>query len=252
MRKLIQLSFILFPLAFSSCEIENEDDNGSKNCEKIWEVIINNPEAMVELKGGDLVITIPNPTSTKDVRLIQKQTKYYPDQGVNLYMKYSGLTSKYGGGELIDPMVSTWFAYQYNPDSAVLALKTGKFGSRLEYNNTYRQHTVGSIENAASSANIIMEAHNSLDADVELDVSPGGLGFMEPDFSFEPNPMNFYIDIGVNPIYFDRYRTNKESSTYHSDKISVRIQEVKFVKTAGGLELNEFKNDEFDCNSLQY
>ena len=220
-----------------SCDKDNTDED---SCEKLWEVEINNPKATVKITNGVLKIVIPNPKTAYDVRLNQRQTKYYPDQSVELYVKYKNLRSVYKGGVLYHPMFSGWFAYDYAPNKLLVGVRTGAFGSRLEFNDEARMNLVGS-STYASEAEIELQVHNQLDVGVKLNVSPGGLGYGQIPFEFQSDPLVFHLDFGINSIYHD--------NTNQSDTISIEIEQVTFREHVKA-ELNEFKGDYFDCNSL--
>lgn len=229
---------ILISLFVSSCAGESDK---TEACPKLWEVQINNPEAIVKIEDGLLIIDIPNPKISSDVRLIQRQTQYYPNPGVNLYLKYRNLTTEYSAGDkLHDGMVSAWYAYDYEPDNLVVGARAGSFGSRLEFNNEYRAFFVegGTFSTAGK---IEFEAQSTLRAGIELDTEVGGLGYYEPNYQLQTDPMVFYLDFGIYNIFPRELK---------SDRVRVEIEELTF-RSGNTAEINELIGDFFDCNSLQ-
>jgi len=247
MKKLIILTISLFFLA--ACEKESEEKDPV--CTVRWELEINNPESRVYIDNGDLIIEIDNPRTMKDVRLIQRQRSYFPDQAMNFYIEYEDLTSKYFDSELMDPTLSASLAYSYKPDSIFLGAQVGKWGGRLDYNGTYRQN-LGNSPIPSTTGEIFLEAHNDLDVNITAHNEGGGVGYFLPTYTLQPDPMTFYLDFGVNQIFKDRSAEHSgETLTYQSQSISIRIKHVRFKDAELAVGLNELQNDEFTCESWE-
>lgn len=230
------VTILTLTLLLSGC-VEEADQTPA--CGK-WVVEMNNPEATVKVENGKLIVDIPNPTSFRDVRLVQVQEDDVLHAVVGTWfngiIEANSLTDEKAYAEM-----RFSFGYQASADNSFVGLAVNSEGNRKGYVNEKSVYSSksGTYFYYAKGTSAVFEKNHEINP-VEI-----------PQVSAAAKVC--YIDFGVDP------------AIAHLNPISSIHAEVDFIKF-GDHVLTPFDEserkpddrkdlgflwDDFDCNSLK-
>ncbi|WP_421871997.1 hypothetical protein [Marinoscillum sp.] len=223
-------------ITLSSCV---KEDDRTPDCTK-WEVEVNNPEATVKVKDGRLIVDIPNPTSFKDVRLIQVQ-----EDG-----ELHAVVGSWFNGT-IDAISATdqkayaemrfSFGYQANAGTTFIGLAVDSDGNRKGYVNERR------VYSSIAGPNFYYAEGTSAIFEPNHEINPLEI----PQVSAAAKV--FYMDFGVDPALS---RVNPIASI-HAELDFVRMGDRVLTpfdiseRSEDQMKDLGFQWDDFVCNSLK-
>lgn len=232
--KIIVLFAVIATL--SSCV---KEDERTPACGK-WEVEINNPEATVKVENGRLIVDIPNPQSSKDVRLIQRQSTDYTSAEIGAWVDIRSFDVVGVDKPSFDAQITSSFAYALQPEQSFIALSTGNYRKRGFYNGvevyTDDKKFTNSMHGKAGTIQFeVSHAYNAVQT-----VSP-----------ISASAKLYYLDFGIDPAL----TRNNPTASIHAE-----VEQVVFGAYVDSQrepldgfldEVLGFKLDFFDCNSLK-
>lgn len=230
MKKLILLTLLLSGLLFAGCGSKDPEPS----CADLWEIEINNPDAIVEVRDGSLHFEIENPQTDHDVRLIQRQHEYHPPGSIGIFVYFENMENVATGSNDFDMELKASYAYDYDPDNIIASIGVGKFGIRV---NSDKYYQAFSYDGPSSGYMSLGGSGEVFSIGGDTDVSEKLSRANNPISTIQADPMIFYLDFGINEY----------AQFGKSTSIKVDVTEVRFTKGTGD---GEFANDTFDCNSL--
>lgn len=237
MNKAIYLLLFIICLTVSCSEDESDDST----CKK-WELEINNPEATVVIQGGKLIVDITNPTSSTDVRLIQRQPSDFEEAEVAMSLAIADFQSTGLDGASRDAQISISAAYQASANAPFVKSVYGIDQSRYFYEGEF---VTSMFQGAGRKPDEITFYVNEGDVIFQRNQQPLTVN------AITTAPKVFYLDFGIDPSI-----TREEPTANIHIEIELMIFEDYTQNTrpillpTGAVSRYGVLHDDFDCNSL--